>query len=117
MIRLNKPQQATAHPSPPYPLPTQNPLPQPELTNPDHSFSLTYHTHKAKHTDTRPLHLLSKSTFPVRLCDPLTIPQQQARFRSVSTIKKLNSDHLISNHRYIIRGTTNFHVALLPKDP
>ena len=79
--------------------------------------SLTYLTHKAKHTVKRSLHHLSQSKFPVSFCDPLSTSQQQARSKCVSTIKKLNSDHPLPYHRYAIRGTTNFHVAIIPKDP
>ena len=54
---------------------------------------------------------------PVSSCDSLTTFPQQARFKCVSTLKKLNSDHTLPNHRYAIRGNTYFNVAILPKDP
>ena len=87
----------------------------PARENQPRPLSLTYLTHKSKNIVKRSPHLLQQSNFPVSFSDPLTTSQQQARSKYVSAIKYLNFTNPLPNHRYVIRGATHFHVAVLPK--
>ena len=79
--------------------------------------NITYLTHKSKQIVNNSLHLLKQSNFPVRFCEPLTKTQLIARADCAAQISKLNSTHPISNYKYAIRGTTNFHIAIIPLAP
>ena len=92
-----------------------NPTPPPTYTNPYPSPILIDHDddHHSKNTVIRSIHLLNNSPFQVRFCEPLNNSQLLARKVSISTINHLNSSHPIPNFNYVIRGTNNFHIALI----
>ena len=54
-----------------------------------------------------------KSPFRVRFCEPLNNSQLLDRKVCISTINHLNSSHPIPNFNYVVRGTNNFHIALI----
>ena len=70
------------------------------------SFQNTVHT-------IRSLHILKNSPFQVRFCEPLNNSQLLASKDCISTIKHLNSSKPIPNFNYVVRGTNNFHIALI----
>ena len=77
---------------------------------------ITYLTHTSKQIVNNSLHLLKLYNFN-RFCEPLTNTQLIARADCAAQISNLNSTYLISNYKYAISGTTNFHIAIIPLAP
>ena len=78
---------------------------------------ITYITHKSKQIVNNSIHLLKQSTFPVRFCESLIKTQLIARANCAAQISNLNSTHPISNYKYLIRGTTHFHIGIIQLAP
>ena len=64
--------------------------------------SITYLDHHSKNSVISSLHLLKKSSFQVRFCEPLN-NSQLARKDCISTIHHSNSSHPIPNFNYVIK--------------